>query len=128
MISYESGQRWINIVLRTLHVAAAAVVFGAVILQQKYTVFHYWHHAMIGSGCALVLAEWLHDQRWPHRGKGLLVQLHALLAVSVHFSPEQWWVLIVWLVLISGCIGSHMPRRFRHWSAKDGWEQRQKAG
>lgn len=127
MIPYESGKRWINIVLRTLHIAAAGVVFGAVMLQQKYAVFYYWHHAMIGGGFALLLAEWLHDRRWPHRGKGLLVQLHLLLAVSVHFWPEQEQ-LIVWLVVISGCIGSHMPRRFRHWSVRDGWEQREKAG
>lgn len=120
----ESALRWSNILLRTLHIAAAAVLFGGLILQQEYAVFRSWHYGVIASGLALLALEWQHDRRWPHRGKGLLVQLHILLALAVHFWPAQQ-VLLLWLVLISGSVGSHMPRRLRHWSCIDGWEARE---
>ena len=32
-------------------------------------------------------------------------------------------VPILWLVLVSGCVGSYMPRSFRHWSILDGTER-----
>ena len=119
--------RWANICLRTLHIALAAVVFGGVILQEQYAAFRNWHHGAILSGLTLLALEWGHDRCWPHRGKGVLVQAHILFGVILHFWPEQQ-VILLWLVMLSGCIGSHMPRRFRHWSWKDGWEQRERRG
>lgn len=113
--------RWANIGLRTLHIVMASVVFGGVILQQKYILFQNWHHGMIVSGLMLLVLEWLHDRQWPHRTKGLLVQLHILQGLAVHLWL-QYQVVLLWLVMLSGCIGSHMPRRFRHWSWIDGWE------
>ena len=121
----ETGMRWANICLRSLHIAVAAVVFGGVMLQQPYAIFQNWHHGAIASGLALLALEWAHDRRWPHRGKGLLVQAHVLFGLILHFWLAQQ-VALLWLVMLSGCIGSHMPRRFRHWSWKDGWEQREK--
>ena len=123
----ETMLRWANIILRSLHIALAAVVFGGVILHQQYAAFHNWHHGVIASGLALLALEWGHDRQWPHRGKGLMVQLHILLGLVLHFWPTQQ-VALLWLVMLSGCIGSHMPRRFRHWSWRDGWEQRERRG
>ena len=69
------------------------------------------------------LLELQHDRRWPHRGKGLLALAHALLALVVPLRPGLA-VPILWLILILGSVGSHMPRRWRHWSLLDGPEQR----
>ena len=36
-------------------------------------------------------------------------------------------VPLLWGALVTGCIGSHMPRRFRHWSILEGrevWERK----
>jgi hypothetical protein len=51
--------------------------------------------------------------------------IHVLLGVFIHLKPG-WTVPLLWGMLISGCIGSHMPRRFRHWSILHGTEMRAK--
>ena len=116
--------RWTNIGMRTAHIATASVLFGGVMLGQAHPVPYTWHHWMLASGLGLLALEWLNDRRWPHRGKGLLVQAHIFLALGVHLWPE-YRVALLWAILVSGCVGSHMPRRFRHWSFLDGREKRE---
>jgi len=70
-----------------------------------------------------MILEWAHDRRWWHRGKGLLIWLHLGLCLLVHILPRMT-VPLLWLILISGCVGSHMQRRYRHWSVLEGWEKR----
>jgi len=122
-----SGMRWINIAARTLHIAFAAVLFGGLLLAVPFVRLENYHWLAILSGIVLMALEWLHDYRWWHRGKGLLIWLHLGLCLLIHLLP-RFTVPLLWLILISGCIGSHMPRRFRHWSMREGWEQREKGG
>jgi hypothetical protein len=122
---YKDGLRWLNISARTAHIAVAGVVFGGVMLQTAHDRLAVWHYLAIASGAALLFIEWRHDPAWPHRGKGLLVHLHVLLGVLVHIAPGLA-VLLLWGVVVSGSIGSHMPRRYRHWSILHGPEKREK--
>jgi len=115
--------RWLGIGVRTSHIAVAAVLFGGSILLVPFAGLSPWHHLTIATGGLLLFLEWLHDGRWPHRGKGLLALLHLGLCLLIHVTPELT-VPLLWLILITGCIGSHMPRRFRHWSILQGWEQK----
>lgn len=120
---FAASQRWLSIILRTGHIGVAAVLFGGTLLLVPPGRLHYWHHATIASGLTLLLLEWLHDRHWPHRGKGLLALFHAGLGLLIHLMPDLT-VPLLWLILISGSLGSHMPRRYRHWSIVAGWEQR----
>lgn len=113
--------RWLGIGARTWHIGTAAVLFGGSLLLVPYARLSFWHHATIVSGCVLLALEWGHDRRWPHRGKGLLAFVHLSLCLLVHTLPAMT-IPLLWIILISGCIGSHMPRRFRHWSILQGWE------
>ena len=114
-------QRWTGIVLRTAHIATASVFFGGCVLHVAFPHLKFWHHGVIASGCLLLAMELLHDRRWLHRGKGLLGALHIGLGLLIHIIPGLQ-TLFLWIILITGCIGSHMPRRFRHWSLLDGPE------
>ncbi len=114
--------RWLTIAVRTAHIATTGVLFGGLILAVDFVRLGSWHWLAVATGMALLALEWLHDRRWPHRGKGLLVLLHLVLCLLVHFLPGLT-VELLWVILISGCIGSHMPRRFRHWSVIEGWER-----
>jgi hypothetical protein len=116
--------RWLGITARTGHVGVAAVLFGGTLLLVPFARLTLWHHLTILTGFLLLVLEWLHDSRWLHRGKGLLALLHLGLCLLIHFTPTLT-VPLLWLILISGCIGSHMPRRFRHWSILQGWETRE---
>ena len=119
----QTWLRWTDISLRTLHIAVASALFGGILFQQGYTQLKPWHHLVIASGLALLAAQWLHDKKWLHRGKGLMVFIHVLFALSIHFFPNSK-IPILWAIVISGSVGSHMPRRYRHWSCTDGWEKR----
>ena len=115
--------RWLGIAARTAHLATAAVFFGGSLLQVDQARLTPWLMAALVSGAVLLVLELLHDRCWPHRGKGLLALAHALLVLVVPLRPGLAAPLL-WLILIAGSVGSHMPRRFRHWSIVDGPEQR----
>lgn len=115
--------RWSNIAARTLHIAVAAVLFGGCVLGVPFTRLGPWHWLTIVSGGLLILLEWLQDPRWWHRGKGLFIWLHLGLSLLIHVMAGLM-VPLLWLVLITGSVGSHMPRRYRHWSIREGWEKR----
>lgn len=122
-ISYPDLQRWLNIAVRTSHIAVAAVFFGGSLLGVPFVGLSPWFCLSMATGGILLALEWLHDRRWPHRGKGLLVHFHLALCLLLHLLPA-FTVPLLWLILVSGSIGSHMPRRFRHWSILEGPEQR----
>ncbi len=113
--------RWLGIAVRTAHIATAAVFFGGCLLQVATGRLLAWHHLAIASGGLLLLLEWQHDRRWPHRGKGVLGIVHAGLAAVAHLQPSLI-VPVLWAMLVTGCVGSHMPRFYRHWSVLYGPE------
>ena len=119
--------RWLGIAARTAHLATAAVFFGGSLLQVDQARLTLWLGLALVSGAVLLVLELLHDRRWPHRGKGLLALAHALLVLVVPLRPGLAAPLL-WLILIAGSVGSHMPRRWRHWSIVDGPEQRPDRG
>jgi len=122
--SPSGTMRWLGIAVRTGHIGVASVFFGGCLLLVPYAHLSFWHHLVIATGCVLLLLEWLHDRHWPHRGKGLLGLLHACLGLLIHLKPGLT-VPLLWIILVTGCIGSHMPRRFRHWSILYGREIRE---
>ena len=115
--------RWLSIAVRTSHLGGTAVLFGGLVLAVPFVRLGFWHSCAIATGAILLLLEWLHDSRWLHRGKGLLALFHLGLCLLIHWFPA-WTIPLAWAILISGSIGSHMPRRFRHWSIIQGWEVR----
>lgn len=119
----SAAMRWLGIAARTSHIGAAALLFGGLLLATPFVRLTPWHHLTIATGGFLLLLEWRHDPRWPHRGKGLLALLHIGLCLLIHWTPALTAPLL-WLILISGSVGSHMPRKFRHWSSLQGWEIR----
>jgi hypothetical protein len=115
--------RWLDITLRTGHIGAAALLFGGVFFHVPFAQLYLWHHLTIATGVGLVVLELVQDRNWIHQGKGLMTLVHIGLAGSVHLRPDLA-ILLLWAMLVTGCIGSHMPRRFRHWSILHGKEVR----
>lgn len=114
--------RWLAIAIRTAHIATTGVLFGGLLLAVDFIRLGSWHWWAVATGVLLLILEWTHDRRWPHRGKGLLVHVHVLCCLLIHVLPDLR-VPLLWMILISGCMGSHMQRRYRHWSVLEGWEQ-----
>nr|WP_320012985.1 hypothetical protein [uncultured Desulfobulbus sp.] len=120
----QSTMRWLNISTRTVHIAVMAILFGGCILDVPYGRLGLWHWLTIFSGLLLMFFEWMHDDRWWHRGKGLCIFVHVGLCLLIHVLTPMIKPLL-WLILISGCVGSHMTRRYRHWSILEGPEKRE---
>ena len=117
--------RWLTILVRTGHIGIAGVFFGGCVFHVPFSQLALWHHGAIATGGGLLLLEWLHDRHWWHRGKGLVVLFHVGVGALIHLTPGLT-VPLLWGALVSGGIGSHMPRRFRHWSILQGWETAEK--
>ena len=79
--------RWLGIAARTSHIGAAALLFGGLLLATPFVRLTPWHHLTIATGGFLLLLEWRHDPRRPHRGKGLLALLHLGLCLLIHWTP-----------------------------------------
>jgi len=122
----SSAIRWLSIIVRTGHIGVAAVFFGGCVLHVPFSQLVLWHHLTIATGGGLLVLELRQDPRWPHQGEGLLGLFHILLGVMIHLKPALTAPLL-WGILVSGCIGSHMPRRFRHWSILYGRENLEEA-
>jgi hypothetical protein len=104
-----------DILLRTAHIAVAGTLFGGFILHVPFSQLHIWHGLTILTGCGLLSLELYHSLNWPHQGRGVLGILHIGLAGFIHVRPDLV-IPLLWVILVSGCVGSHMPRRYRHWS------------
>jgi hypothetical protein len=104
-----------DILLRTGHVGFAGILLGGFIFEVPLYELHLWHYLTIFTGLGLLLLELRHSLNWPHQIRGLFGIVHIGLPGLVHLFPAM--VLpFTWITLATGGIGSHMPRKFRHWS------------
>lgn len=107
--------RALNILLRTVHLAAMGMLLGAHAFDVSEERLHGVLYLTIASGGGLVFLEAWPGLHWFHQGRGLFVLLKLALLCVV----PLWWsfrlpILLVVVVLAS--VGSHMPRRFRYYS------------
>lgn len=119
-------RRFWNVSLRTLHLAAFGLVLGGYAYEvdpARVTP------ALIGTvitGALLVMLEVHDDLRWPFLGKGLFVLGKLVLLLLAAVFPGARVPLLVGVVVLAG-IGSHMPRRLRHYSVLErrvvSWEE-----
>jgi hypothetical protein len=107
--------RVLDILFRTGHIAVAGILFGGFVLDISFFQLLPWHNLTIATGCVLLVLELCQSLKWPHQGRGVLGIIHIAPLAVIHQRPDLA-VPLLWVVIVSGCIGSHMPRNFRHWS------------
>ena len=107
--------RLLDILLRSAHVLVIGVLVGGAVYQVPLALLVPWRALVLASGGALILSEFFYDRHWPIQGRGILVYLHAGLFGLVYFRPGLALPCLL-AALVLGMLGSHMPRRFRHWS------------
>jgi hypothetical protein len=107
--------RLLDILLRAAHVLVISILFGGAVYKIPFAQLVPWKTIVLVSGGALILSEFFYDRHWPTQGRGILVYLHAGLFGLVYFRPGLA-VPCLLAALLLGMLGSHMPKRFRHWS------------
>ena len=104
-----------NIAFRTAHIVAAAGLFGGHVFEVPAEQLLWWLYVTIFTGSVLMLLEAYPNLSWCYQPRGacVLVKLGLLIAI-----PWFWdyRVPILIVVLIIASVGSHMPRRYRHYS------------
>jgi len=113
----RSGTRAISIALRTLHLAAFGLLVGGHAFGVEPGRLVPYLSFTILSGLGLVALE-LHavGLYWLFLGKGLMVLLKLAVLLLIPFFWEARVILLL-LVVGIGSVGSHMPARYRHYSA-----------
>jgi hypothetical protein len=107
--------RALDILLRTGHIGVAGVLLGGATFGASLTAVHHYSLLVVLTGLGLVATELHHSLRWPHEGRGLMALGHMLPIVLLHLWPALC-VELLWIALVVGAIGSHVPRSWRHWS------------
>lgn len=104
-----------NIALRTAHMAAGGVLFGGHVFDIGTERLADWLLLTLATGVLLVLLEIRHGRRWAVEGRGVLVLAKILILCAL---PWLWpqRVPLLFVVIVIGSAGSHMPKRLRHYS------------
>jgi hypothetical protein len=117
-MAWMLNARTINILLRTMHIAAMGVLLGgqAFDLPRERLLLSLW--LTIGTGVALGVVEAGPGLLWFHQGRGLmtLAKLGLLLVVPLLWSHWAWRLAVLLAVVAIASVGSHMPARFRYYS------------
>jgi hypothetical protein len=107
--------RWLDVVLRAAHVLVISLLLGGVFFKIPGNHLYQWRYLAIGTGFTLIVSEVLHSLHWPYQGRGVMVFIHVVLFSLACLLPRQAVVCLL-AALIIGMLGSHMPKKFRHWS------------
>jgi hypothetical protein len=107
--------RALNIALRTAHIGAMGTLLGghAFDVAPERLLLSLW--LTVGTGLVLAALETGGKISWLHEARGVmtLVKIGLLFLVLLAWS---WRLPILLTVVVVGSVGSHMPRRYRHYS------------
>ena len=107
--------RVLDIVLRAAHVLVISALFGGVVFRVPAAQLLPWRILAAASGIALIASEVLHSIHWPYQGRGVMVYVHAGLFILASLRPGLAPACLAAAIIV-GMLGSHMPKRLRHWS------------
>ncbi len=113
------GNRGISILFRTAHLLASGLLLGGHAFDAEPERLVMCLYATVASGVGLIVLEVYRSCDWAYQGMGALV----IVKTVVTAAAAVWWeqrVPLLFLVVILGSLGSHMPSRYRHYSLLHG--------
>lgn len=111
MTALDTALRWINVILRGLHLAAVillgAALLGAPLVSTQVAI------AVAASGFAMLALDVWRKPRHLREAAGIAVLLKLVLVGWMVFDAAAQHVLF-WLIVAGSAISAHAPARFRH--------------
>ena len=109
------GARWWNIAARTVHLSATGLLLGghAFGADPERLLPLLW--AAIATGAVMIALEVYPTAHWAHQVCAVFVYVKLAILCAIPFVWEQRLPLLL-VVLVLGSVGSHAPRRVRHYS------------
>lgn len=107
------GMRWVNIILRTLHLAGVAGIGGGFLFKVPLEEWHLYILLTVSSGLAMMLLSVWSNGIWfiQLRGVATMTKLIILsIALAGGFEP----MLLFMVIAISGII-AHAPGKVRYY-------------
>jgi hypothetical protein len=112
---FFSGQRWVNITLRTLHLIGIAGLGGGFFYPAEGDLWRTFFDLTLWSGLGLmVIAVW-NNGAWLVQLRGQAILLKLLLLGLMPLFPALRLPLFLAVLVISGVI-SHAPANVRYFS------------
>lgn len=108
------GQRWVSIVMRSLHLIGIAGVGAAFLFQLPETQWIPYMVLTLSSGSAIMLLEIWSNGIWLIQLRGLSTLLKLLILSTTFIIGLQSYILVA-VILVSG-IMSHAPAKVRYYS------------
>jgi hypothetical protein len=108
-----------NIACRTLHIGTAGIVLGGHLFSIEPARILVWTGLAVFTGVLLAALEAWPDWHYVWEVRGAMVLGKTLLLGLTHLFWGQR-VLILMAIVVIGSAGSHMPRRIRHYSLREG--------
>ena len=110
-----TGQRWVNILLRTLHLLGMAGVGGGYFYAAVDDSWLGFLYLTLASGVSMMWLSIWSNGIWLLQLRGHAILLKVLLLGLMLVWPEYKFSLLVVVILISGLI-SHAPGSVRYYS------------
>lgn len=113
------GQRWANILLRTLHIVGVAGMAGGYLHDLPYAQWSGYFWLTLLSGAALILIALWSSAIWLCQVRGVVILAKLLLLGLIPFFPQAAGGIFILVILISGIV-SHAPAKDRYYSVCHG--------
>jgi hypothetical protein len=104
-----------SILFRALHLLAISILVGGHAFNAPIDPLRRALYVAIASGVGMALIEAYPSWRAFFEGWGILVMIKLALLCAVPFAWSHRFAILV-VVLLIASIGSHMPKRMRHWA------------
>lgn len=109
------GKRWLNVILRSLHLCSASAYAGGFLFDIPYEQLRFAYIVTAFSGLAMMLIDLLSNGVWLIQNRGWMIVLKVILLGQLAlFDPHQKWA-ILGVIFFSGII-SHGTASFRYYS------------
>lgn len=109
------GDRWVNILVRSLHLLGIAGISGGFLFDLPTAQYLLFWYLAITTGSLLVLLYVWENGRWLLQLKGMAVIFKLLLLLLASLLPEWRAEVFVAIILISGVV-AHAPGKVRGFS------------
>jgi hypothetical protein len=107
--------RWWNIAARTIHLAATGMLLGAHVFGVPADGLYSLLWVAIATGGVMIAIEVYPSAHWTHQVCAVFVYVKLALLCAIPFMWDYRVPMLLAVVALAS-IGSHAPRKLRHYS------------
>lgn len=112
---YMPGNRWLNVILRTLHLVGIAGIGGGYFYASQDDTWRFYLDLCLVSGTLLAMLFVYSNGIWLLQLRGLVIMFKLLLFYAIALWSELAIPLLILILVLSGWI-AHAPARVRYYS------------